>query len=362
MEGQNSQILFAYLKNILNDSDKNEMDIEALARLSKNISEEEPMLHEVAQEMVSFLQQLKKREDDLRQKAEEVGKYMEVIQSYNDLLTELTRMRDEWIMVVKADDKSILYCNKRSGKFHTEEGSCDFCQHRLEFQHHLLDWEPSECERVWEAEDGCGQCFLILSFSIPWKDGLVYAHVVANVTEEKQRTRQLTDKAYSDPGTGIFNRRYAEEQLEHMLKKRMPHTFCYLDLDGLKYVNDKFGHMEGDAYISNFVSVVKTRIRNTDIFARIGGDEFVIIFMDCPKHAAEEKLGTALEMFIRENQKEYPVSFSYGVLAVTGKEQDLTREKLLKQADEAMYLCKQENKRKYHQHKDWKDSRLENAE
>ena len=63
MEGQNSQILFAYLKNILNDSDKNEMDIEALARLSKNISEEEPMLHEVAQEMVSFLQQLKKRED-----------------------------------------------------------------------------------------------------------------------------------------------------------------------------------------------------------------------------------------------------------------------------------------------------------
>ena len=88
----------------------------------------------------------------------------------------------------------------------------------------------------------------------------------------------------------------------------------------------------------------------------------MIIFMDCPKHAAEEKLGTALEMFIRENQKEYPVSFSYGVLAVTGKEQDLTREKLLKQADEAMYLCKQENKRKYHQHKDWKDSRLENAE
>ena len=58
MEGQNSQILFAYLKNILNDSDKNEMDIEALARLSKNISEEEPMLHEVAQEMFSFLQQL----------------------------------------------------------------------------------------------------------------------------------------------------------------------------------------------------------------------------------------------------------------------------------------------------------------
>lgn len=369
METQSSQILFAYLKRILEDTEKMELDLHDLEELSQNMEEKEPALHQLTQEMLPFFQQLKKREDGLRQKAddlqrqaEEIGRYMEVIQSYNELLTELTKMRDEWIMVVKAEDQSILYCNKRTGKYHTEEGSCEFCHHRLDFQHHLLDWDAERNERVWEAEDECGQSFMVLSFAIPWKSGLVNAHVVTNITEEKKRTRQLTDKAYNDPGTGIFNRNYAEEQLDLLLKKRKPYTLGYLDLDGLKYVNDKFGHLEGDAYIRNFVSAIKARIRNSDIFARIGGDEFMILFMDCPKSAAEEKLSSALETFIGENQKDYPVSFSYGVLAITGKERELTREKLLKQADEAMYLCKQENKRKYHQHKDWKDSRLENLE
>lgn len=366
---QSSQILFAYLRDILEDTGKMEMDLQGLEELSRKIEKEEPALHPLTKEMVPFLQQLKMREDELRQRtdelqkqAQELGRYMEMIQSYNDLLTELTKMRDEWIMVVKADDQSILYCNKRTGKFHTEEGTCEFCHHRLDFQHHLLAWDAEKNERVWEAEDEYGQSFMVLSFALFWKESLVNAHVVTNVTEEKKRTRQLTDKAYNDQGTGIFNRHYAEEQLDLLLKKRKPYTLCYLDLDGLKYVNDKFGHLEGDTYIRNFVSVVKTRIRNSDIFARIGGDEFIILFMDCPKSAAEEKLGSALELFIQENQKDYPVSFSYGVLAITGKERELTREKLFKQADEAMYLCKQENKRKYHQHKDWKDSRLENLE
>lgn len=362
MDMQSSQILLTYLKRILSDTEKKEQDIRALENDLPEMGEEPEILHQAAEEMVEFLQHLEVQEKELRKKAEEITMQAEIIQAYNDLLMELTRMRDEWIMVVKAEDKSILYCNKRTGKYHTEEGSCEFCQHRLDFQHHLLDWNPEKHERVWEAEDEYGQCFLVLSFSIQWRDTLVNAHVVTNVTEEKQRTRQLTDKAYNDPGTGIFNRHYMEEQLDIMLKKRKPHTFCYLDLDGLKYVNDKFGHLEGDEYIGNFVSIVKTRIRNSDIFARIGGDEFVIIFMDCLKSAAEEKLGSALKNFIQENKKDYPVSFSYGVLAVTGKEQGLTRERLLHKADEAMYLCKQENKRKYHQHKDWKDSRLENQE
>lgn len=183
---------------------------------------EQPELCQMAEEIVPFFQQLKTREDELKRQTEEIGKYMEMIQSYNDLLMELTRIRDEWIMVVKADDQSILYCNKRTGKYQTEEGGCEYCRHRLDFQHHLLDWNPDKNERVWEAEDECGQSFLVLSFAIQWRESMVNAHVVTNVTEEKQRTRQLTDKAYNDPGTGIFNRHYAEEQLDQMLKKGSP--------------------------------------------------------------------------------------------------------------------------------------------
>ena len=190
----------------------------------------------------------------------------------------------------------------------------------------------------------------------------IYELNAANELMLRHQAEDLRHQAEHDPLTGIANRGAFEEWKTLLKAKANPLALLIIDVDKFKLVNDGYGHEAGDKVLKKVASLLVETFRETDMPARIGGDEFVIIFMDCPKHAAEEKLGTALEMFIRENQKEYPVSFSYGVLAVTGKEQDLTREKLLKQADEAMYLCKQENKRKYHQHKDWKDSRLENAE
>lgn len=307
-----------------------------------------------------MLYQMKLREARLKNEAETISKQADSIQSYNDLLTELTKMRKEWIMVVDEETQAILYCNRRSGTGQVEDGSCEFCQHRLEFQHHLLNWRAGKNDQIWEENDGDNQYFLVISFSLQWKGRNVNAHIVTNITEEKNRTSQLTSKAYMDSGTGIFNRLYFEEQVDQMLEKRKGFIFGYLDLDGLKYVNDKFGHLEGDQYIQSFVSLIKSKIRSSDIFARIGGDEFAIIFPGCPENVAKDKLQKMLMTFIGENEKPYPRSFSYGLVAVTGKRQ-MTRAEMIKQADAAMYCCKQENKRMYHQRADgWKDSRLEN--
>lgn len=307
-----------------------------------------------------ILHQIKQKEDRLKDEAETISRQADSIQSYNDLLTELTKMRKEWIMVVDEETQAILYCNRRSGTGQVEDGSCEFCQHRLEFQHHLLNWRAGKNDQVWEENDENNQYFLVISFSLQWKERTVNAHIVTNITEEKNRTSQLTSKAYMDSGTGIFNRLYFEEQVDQILEKRKEFIFGYLDLDGLKYVNDKFGHLEGDQYIQSFVSLIKSKIRSSDIFARIGGDEFAVIFSGCPEHVARDKLQKMLTAFIGENEKPYPRSFSYGLVAVNGKEQ-MTRAEMIKQADAAMYCCKQENKRMYHQRADgWKDSRLEN--
>ena len=72
-------------------------------------------------------------------------------------------------------------------------------------------------------------------------------------------TSTLTSKAYHDAGTGIKNRLFFEEYMEMILKENQKATLCYLDLDGLKYVNDKFGHQEGDIYIQCFVELPKQR-------------------------------------------------------------------------------------------------------
>lgn len=66
-------------------------------------------------------------------------------------------------------------------------------------------------------------------------------------------------------------------------------VFCYCDLDHLKYVNDRYGHLEGDRYICRFVETVKSCICENDLFARVGGDEFCIILRKCPKEMAERK-------------------------------------------------------------------------
>ena len=127
---------------------------------------------------------------------------------------------------------------------------------------------------------------------------------------------------------------------------------CYMDLDGLKYVNDKFGHLEGDEYIRSFVALIKTKIRTTDVFARIGGDEFCLILPGYHKDVVNEKIHEALEQMVAENQKPYPASFSFGVIELHQKEERLTLKEILERADTMMYLCKRENKKKYHENRE----------
>lgn len=269
--------------------------------------------------------------------------------AYNSLLAELTKRRREWIMVVDGKKEEILFCNKREMERLPEEGCCDICRHKLSFQHKILSWKGEEASAVWEAEDEEGNYYQVNSFLTKWQDQEAYAHVIMDTTAETRETMQLADKAYNDPGTGIKNRRYFEEYMDQVLEGRREVTLCYLDLDGLKYVNDRFGHLEGDAYLREFVSVIKPKIRNTDVFARIGGDEFCLIFPGCHKDVVSEKIEDALRQMIFSNKKEYPVSFSFGITEIHKDDKEMPLSEIIKTVDAQMYLRKKENKQKFHQ-------------
>ena len=122
---------------------------------------------------------------------------------------------------------------------------------------------------------------------------------------------------------------------------------CYLDLDGLKYVNDKFGHLEGDIYIQYFVELIRGSFRSGDTFARIGGDEFCIVLTGAIKELIERKMEELLHEFQTGEFREYRCSFSYGVVEITGNEDEASLKELLHEADEIMYECKKRNKEKY---------------
>lgn len=115
---------------------------------------------------------------------------------------------------------------------------------------------------------------------------IIFARVIAHLVSLKRAEGELMHLASTDSLTGTVNRRTAliilEKQIAQCWRSPSPLTLCLADLDGLKLVNDAFGHAAGDEYICRASSALVGAVRGSDTVGRIGGDEFLIIFPDCP--------------------------------------------------------------------------------
>lgn len=295
--------------------------------------------------------QLKERESYLKEEKNQAEKEAEIIKSYNELLLELIRRQNKWILVVDPETRDIVYCNKRQPgqeEIHNSE-FCEICGNRLPFRNKVLGWENKGQSNVWEIGDGDDHYYRVTTFPVEWRNLHANAHVLVDITEERAQTSSLKDKAYHDALTGIHNRVYFDECMEAMLEEKDKLTLGYLDLDCLKTVNDQYGHAEGDSYILKFVSTVQKYFRTTDIFCRIGGDEFCLILRGIPEDVVSEKLQKAMEEFQGFRDRGYIHGFSFGVVQMNGKDETRTLKEILEEADSAMYQCKRRNKELYRQ-------------
>ena len=163
----------------------------------------------------------------------------------------------------------------------------------------------------------------------------------------KEREEELEEEAYRDKLTGIGNRHLFHERAETMLATGEKIVFCYCDLDHLKYVNDHFGHQEGDRYLLYFVETVKENIRPGDLFVRLGGDEFCVVLLNCSQETMQEKFRNIHEAFRREGAGDYPKSFSYGIIELPERHDIVSTDEILQRADEVMYEYKRKHKEKY---------------
>lgn len=293
--------------------------------------------------------QLKEREMRLRGEAQRAESHAEMIKGYNELMVDMLSKRKEWLLVVDADTREILYCNKKKQEGTVDSSFCRACKRRLPFQQEILRWNSDEQYKVWEIAGEADTYYRVTSFPIEWKEHASYVHIIVDITDEKRAAHNLASKAYHDPGTGIKNRLFFEEYMEMILREEQNATLCYLDLDGLKYVNDTYGHLEGDIYIQNFVELIKSNFRSEDTFARIGGDEFCLVLSGSIVELINMKMAEILKIFQTGEYAEYQCSFSYGVVDIDGANNDLTFEEILHKADELMYECKRRNKEKYPQ-------------
>lgn len=167
----------------------------------------------------------------------------------------------------------------------------------------------------------------------------------------KKLSLELEQLALTDELTGVRNRRgflvLAEHAWRLARRTRVSCRLLFIDLDGVKHVNDTQGHQVGDALLMDAARVLNSVFRETDVIGRIGGDEFAVFELmdatDSPGNGSE-RLQAAIDDFNRNAGQPYRLSMSVGVedLPVTG---ETTLEALLSQADIAMYGRKREQVR-----------------
>jgi len=153
-----------------------------------------------------------------------------------------------------------------------------------------------------------------------------------------------------DEMTGLLNKRSGLQVLANLVQRtrveKRSLSVCFMDVDGLKAVNDTYGHEEGDFLIQSVAQVVRATVSSQDIVFRYGGDEMVLVLGDCDRRAAEAvmvRLEQSVAQRSDEVAKPYRLRVSLG-LAVYGDEPDESLEKLLTRADQAMYQNKRAHK------------------
>jgi len=137
--------------------------------------------------------------------------------------------------------------------------------------------------------------------------------------------------------TGLYNRAFFEKELERFANSNIPVTVVICDIDGLKLVNDTFGHAAGDQLLLVTTQIIQCAIRSGDTFARIGGDEFALILPAADDNMVHSLCEEIRSQIMQHNQKSstIPISISLGYAVRHNK--TIAMQELLKEADQRMY-------------------------
>jgi diguanylate cyclase (GGDEF)-like protein len=166
------------------------------------------------------------------------------------------------------------------------------------------------------------------------------------VTELRRAERELEHRASHDSLTGLVNRHSLEMELQAAIDRAADEggglAVLYVDLDGFKRVNDRGGHMVGDRLLREMAGRMQRAVRQTDLVARVGGDEFVVLLPDCRDAQAAREVADSLRARLmapcRLPEGLFQLDASIG--AATFPADGADAETLLAHADTMMYATK----------------------
>ncbi len=137
---------------------------------------------------------------------------------------------------------------------------------------------------------------------------------ITDITDRKIREEEIIFVSYHDKLTGLYNRRYFEEELRRLdTERNLPLSIIMADVNGLKIINDAFGHQAGDSLLQKVAETLKLHCRSDDILARIGGDEFVLLLPNTKANAAKQLVGRISKQIHSKNMMGLETSVSFGI-------------------------------------------------
>lgn len=193
------------------------------------------------------------------------------------------------------------------------------------------------------------KCFLITGKPLYMNEKAYVILTIVDTTPYKEKEEDLLYKLELDLATKALNKYGLFKYMRILInaKAPKPFTICMLDFDDFKKINDSYGHLTGDDVLKIFASISRKSIRNSDIFGRYGGEEFVFVFSDIDT----DKSAQIIERIQNEVKSHFlnilpeAVSFSVGMLYVDPKkEKNLDSKELIHKADKLLYEAKYRGK------------------
>jgi len=182
-----------------------------------------------------------------------------------------------------------------------------------------------------------------------WKGNIIGTFGISrDISERKKAEEKVEYLSFHDILTGLYNRTYFEEEIKRLdTARQLPLTVVMGDTNGLKLINDTFGHEKGDLFLKKIADILREAFRKEDIISRWGGDEFTIILPRTNTGDANSIIKRISKMCKEQSTPDMPLSVSLGVS--TKKKPGESVEDILKEAEDRMYRKKISDSKPIHE-------------
>ena len=256
------------------------------------------------------------------------------------LLTALIQYVPQQIFVVEENTLNVLLMND-AAKVEMEKHP-DCLSNFMNCKPVDINSDKGQDVEVKYNNNGYDRYFTVKFYSMMWYGSNAEIIVANDISATKMKIKELENHAYRDIMTGLYNRAYGMLEIDIWLMEKRRFVLIFVDLDRLKYVNDEFGHNEGDMYIINAGDSLREFSENC-VVCRLGGDEFMLLVPEIGYDEAKATMDEIYERFKNHPYlvgKQFSYSLSFGIVAVD-TDNGLSVSEILRIADERMY----ENKR-----------------